>query len=140
MRDDGMESEQVKIVQRIVNIRRNREVRKFHQQIIFLIQCVLSFLDLNVLNSFVAQMEIASGGEFQPAFYFRLKFISELKYRFGKEFVFRVRVRSGNYMGNAVGDSDFRHLGGNFHGLCAVVYAGKNVEWISTIENKRYSN
>jgi hypothetical protein len=72
-------------------------------------------------------MKIATGGEFQPAFHFRLKFISELEYHFGKEFVLGVRVRRGNHMRNAVGDGDFGHLDGNFHGLCAVVYAGKNV-------------
>ena len=122
-----MQAEQVKRVKSVVNIRRDGEIRKFHQQIILLIQRVPRFVDLNIRKIFVAQMKVASGGKFQLVANPGLKFISELEYQFGTELVFRVRVRRRDDVRNAVCNGDFRHLDGNFHGLRAVVNTGKNV-------------
>ena len=106
----GESAQQVQLVERVVGTRRNGEVRELHQQIIFLIDGVLGDIGLDVLNIFVAEVEIASGGQRETVADLVLQFVAAFPYALGIELVFAIGMRSGDDVSDAVGDGHFGHL------------------------------
>src|ERR1022692_3043988 len=96
MRDDGMQSEQVEHVQRVVNIRRNGEVSKFNQQIIFLVQRVLCRTHLDIGKIFITQVKIASGSESGKVHAEPEKLLCRTHLDIGKIFITQVKIASGS--------------------------------------------
>jgi hypothetical protein len=127
MSDYWLKSGKLKLVKGLVEGGRNREVGKFDEQVVFLIQGVAGGVVANVLEVFKAEMEVAAGGESKAAFEGGLNFISALFYQFGNEGMGGMGVRRADDVGDAVGDSHFGHRAGDIEGIGTVVEARKYV-------------
>lgn len=81
----------------------------------------------NILQVFEAEMEVATGGQNEPAFETSLKFIPALPYQFGNETMVGTRVWSADDVGYAVLDRHFGHAASDFERRGAIIEARKYV-------------
>jgi hypothetical protein len=127
MGDYRLKSGKLEFVKGLVEGGRNREVGKFDEQVVFLIQGVAGGVVANVLEVFKAEMEVAAGCKSKAAFEGGLNFIPAFFYQFGNERMGGMGVRSADDVGDAVGDSHFGHSAGDIEGIGTVVEARKYV-------------
>ena len=117
----GRRPEEAEFVQRLIDRGRNRELVELHKQIIFLIDAVGAGIAAQREQVFVVQMKIASAGQNHSA--------GELVVQFGEdradalkiEGVLGTGMRSGDDMGDAIGDGGLGHGERIFQGFCAVI-------------------
>ena len=114
-------------MQRLVQRRRNRKIRKFHQQIIFLIQRIAVRIEANIFEILITQMKVAAGRQNQAAFKTRLQLIAALLDFHGIEDMIRVRVRRPDHVRDAVRDRHLRHGDRHLKRIRPVIEARKNV-------------
>jgi len=127
MRDDGADPGELQLMQRLIERRRNREIGKFDQQVVLLIQSEPFRVVLYFLKIVEAQVEITPGGQGQPPLEASLNFIPALLYQFGNKRVVRIRMWCANYVGNSIGNRGFSHGAGHLERLGAIIKIRKYV-------------
>src|ERR1700676_433957 len=125
--NDGAESGELQVVKGLIHVRGNGKLVEFHEEAVAVDDAKAGSVFAEGHEVFRAEMEVAAGGEGQPVADAFLQVIPALSYGGEIEKICVAGMRSGDDVGDAVGDGGFGHGQRCFHRFRPVVDAGKNV-------------
>src|SRR4029077_4211528 len=104
VRNDWTHALKLQIVQGVVHGRRDRDFVELNKQIVMLVYAKSRRVLAQGLDIFRVEMEVASGGQFQPLPNFTLQVFAETLYAGIIEGIFAAAVGRGHYVRDAVLD------------------------------------